>query len=500
MSFRFAGDSEYQTERLTTGETILTLPPSNNLASTSDRRDNRVSKVTGHLRNLNTTFRQNQKVAASPGREKGTGEPHNITNCVSTLTGEVGLLTPLSHTIIDLKFKDRSVVAMSQNNTSNRMSSYVEPTFATDASFDKKYIKNRKGEKPEKPMPMRFNIIHGGVNWTYTYESIIVQGPKSIVAIYMGKNNESNQIERYVVKFQMKYSHQELTKALYSSIKKRYFNMNRGDLLCTRLKPHPLLCKCYGTYILNTEMNKDWSDHEDIDLGNNKPAREIWVIQIFENVEGNDLYTFLTNRSCTDRHVAKVLLQLASDIVEALNKLHKHGVYHGDLKPENVMVCCKDGIKRSMLIDFDFASLISDERLKRGTPRYLSPEYVASYRNEGTPLPELGQLGKEFDMWAVGAVFWSLFYGSTSKFYLTSYTTDQLKEESVRAKSLICLLDEEKYDAYVKKYMTKPVVPTSARLERLIRSLLSWHPADRPTAESTYEKLQTIIAYLINMN
>jgi len=489
MSFHLATNSKLQPGRQSAESSLVLLAAT---PASGTRRHQLRSGVSGRACS-SSTFSQNLKEIATTGRGAGAGELQKLTRIkLSTGEGSTSSITALSNCHSQVLLQDQPVTGMNQNNP-NRISSYQEPTFATDASFDKKLIKNKRGEKPAKPMPLRFVIVHDDVPWTYTYESIIVQGPKSIVAIYTAKSDES-EIERYVVKFQMKYSHQELSKTLYSSIKKRYFNMNRGDLLCTRLKSHPLLCKCYGTFILNTDINKDWSDEEDADLGSDKPAKEIWVIQLFENVEGSDLYTFLTDRACKDRQVPKVLLQLACDIVEAIHKLHKHGVYHGDLKPENVMVCVKDGVKRSMLIDFDFASLITDERLKRGTPRYLSPEYVASYRNEGVPLPELGQQGKEFDMWAVGAVFWNLFYGSTSKFYLTSYTTDQLKEEVVRAKSLLCLLDEDKYEAYLKKYMSKPVIPTSPRLERLIRSLLAWYPSDRPSAELTYEKLQHIMA------
>jgi len=77
---------------------------------------------------------------------------------------------------------------------------------------------------------------------------------------------------------------------------------------------------------------------------------------------------------------------LALQICDALDTMHKHGVVHRDLKPENIMVDDQDRIK---LIDFGIAMKEDARRLTfvdmsatLGTPDYISPEQVKGQRGD----------------------------------------------------------------------------------------------------------------------
>ena len=88
-------------------------------------------------------------------------------------------------------------------------------------------------------------------------------------------------------------------------------------------------------------------------------------------------------------------------IVEAVSYLHKTGVYHRDLKTENVMI---DTNKKIKIIDFGFA--IKAEAMQRlnlfcGTPNYMSPELVLKKEYYGGPS----------DIWALGVMLFVICSG-----------------------------------------------------------------------------------------
>ena len=75
-------------------------------------------------------------------------------------------------------------------------------------------------------------------------------------------------------------------------------------------------------------------------------------------------------------------VRIATDVADALDYAHRHGVIHRDIKPENILL--HDG--RPMVADFGIALAVSaaaggrmtETGLSLGTPHYMSPEQATA--------------------------------------------------------------------------------------------------------------------------
>lgn len=159
----------------------------------------------------------------------------------------------------------------------------------------------------------------------------------------------------------------------------------------------------------------------------------------------------------------KHVVQLVHTLAETLGALHEHGILHGDLKPDNVLL--REG--RPVLIDFGLSikleapagSAIADSPRVSGTPEYLAPE-----RALGRPLTARSEL------YSMGCLFYEL---------LVSHAPFTGASRTIVAHHIA----------------SAPVAP--ARLVRqlprglnaLVLALLAKEPTDRPSVPDVLQEL-----------
>ncbi|MFA5139813.1 MAG: serine/threonine-protein kinase [Elusimicrobiota bacterium] len=121
---------------------------------------------------------------------------------------------------------------------------------------------------------------------------------------------------------------------------------------------------------------------------------------VFEYVDGETLdHALRVNKKLTLPQSLSVLRQAAS----ALDYAHSKKVIHRDLKPSNIMLT-PAGVAR--LMDFGIAYqakktiAMLTKAEKWGTPAFMSPEQ------------ELGEIGRETDIYALGACFYAMLTGT----------------------------------------------------------------------------------------
>jgi tetratricopeptide (TPR) repeat protein len=171
---------------------------------------------------------------------------------------------------------------------------------------------------------------------------------------------------------------------------------------------------------------------------------------VSEFVPGGDLRAQLK----TGRLPAERAIAIARDVLEALAFVHKNGLVHRDLKPDNVWLT-DDG--RAKLGDFGIALVTDRPRLSAtgamlGTPAYMAPEQLQGERVDGRA-----------DLYALGAMLHELVTG-----------------KPVFEGPLMSVLSQQMYGQPTPVSEIEPSVPKG--LETLILHLLAKMPDDRPAS------------------
>ncbi len=142
-------------------------------------------------------------------------------------------------------------------------------------------------------------------------------------------------------------------------------------------------------------------EHKNIIKFKGLHREEEHVYLILEYFHAKNLAYILQKRKekSMDEYTVKIIVK---QVVEALAYCHDRGVYHLDVKPENILVDKNDW--KIKIIDFAFSvKSIDNSRVKRycGTPSYMCPEVLQKESFH----PD------KADVWAVGILAYKLYTG-----------------------------------------------------------------------------------------
>ncbi|XP_036425734.1 myosin light chain kinase, smooth muscle isoform X2 [Colossoma macropomum] len=153
------------------------------------------------------------------------------------------------------------------------------------------------------------------------------------------------------------------------------------------------------------------------------------MVMVMEMISGGELFERIVDEDfeLTEREVIKYMLQ----IIDGVQFIHKQGIVHLDLKPENIMCVNKTGSKIK-LIDFGLARRLEDSgslKVLFGTPEFVAPE-VINYEAISYPT----------DMWSIGVICYILVSG------LSPFMGDNDNETLANVTSATWDFEDEAFD------------------------------------------------------
>jgi eukaryotic-like serine/threonine-protein kinase len=158
------------------------------------------------------------------------------------------------------------------------------------------------------------------------------------------------------------------------------------------------------------------------------------ILPLFDSGEADSylfyVMPFIDGESLRDRLVREKQLpvpdavRIATEVADALDYAHRHGVVHRDIKPENILL--HDG--RALVADFGIAlaaskaggSRMTETGMSLGTPHYMSPEQAMGER----------EITARSDIYALGAVLYEMltaeppFTGATAQAVVARVVTE----------------------------------------------------------------------------
>ena len=169
---------------------------------------------------------------------------------------------------------------------------------------------------------------------------------------------------------------------------------------------------------------------------------------IMNYCKGETLQNIITEKDLTLKDILKYITQIA----KGLEKAHRKGIVHCDIKPTNIIIT-NDGVAK--IVDFGIAKIASEEKLiskdrTSGTIAYMSPEQVSN-----------ATIDTRTDIWSLGVVCYEML------------TKQQPFKDSYNEALMYSIINEDPEPLR----SINPEIPPE--LEKIVLKMLYKNPEDR---------------------
>lgn len=193
-----------------------------------------------------------------------------------------------------------------------------------------------------------------------------------------------------------------------------------------------------------------------------------------------DLYRWYQNNNFNTMQRIHCFHMMFDKLIMALHACHREGIFHGDLKPDNVLYDLHDKI---VLCDFGLSMLIPPDSMQRSTLYTISSSFTKQYRPPEYLVQGSTYYNDKVDIWCIGAILFYLLTGhSLYSIKLPYNTIDTQKRLYTREYNFdICLL---------LNMCNIPICNIHSRHLNILQQMLSVHAMQRPSTEQLLAQLQ----------
>ncbi len=127
-------------------------------------------------------------------------------------------------------------------------------------------------------------------------------------------------------------------------------------------------------------------------------------------VDGNSLHELTRDSKMSPERIVRYIEQIA----RAVDVVHRHGILHGDIKPQNILI--EMATDRPMISDFGLADLDAASTIERnagiaGTPAYMAPELAKAAISGRTTDDVTASRTVSSDVYSLGVTLWAALSG-----------------------------------------------------------------------------------------
>jgi calcium-dependent protein kinase len=120
---------------------------------------------------------------------------------------------------------------------------------------------------------------------------------------------------------------------------------------------------------------------------------------VMEYLQGEDLYKLINKRKYSN-FKEKDAAEIMTYLLKALGFIHKKGLVHRDIKPQNILFSIPGDYKTLKIIDFGLSTSETNKQKQRvGSPYYMAPEIIN------------GKFSSKTDVWSVGVILFVMLTG-----------------------------------------------------------------------------------------
>lgn len=246
-----------------------------------------------------------------------------------------------------------------------------------------------------------------------------------------------------------------------------------------------------GEFVKEVELYSRFSHPNLMSCGNIRLDNSRFVICLPEAKQ--DLYQFLRANTLSPLEMLPRINAILSDVTRGIAYLHRFGVVHADLKPQNVLLY--ENPDRAVLSDFgasQFFESVSDNLLC--TEPFCAPERYLAWQLREPQLVE-----SSMDIWGLGLIVYSMFCGRDLVGWLSqasapaahsSVLPDTCTPEDRKERKRVILLW---YQERLKQFLGLSVFDNTAHTVQLcgdfLRNCLEMNPSRRPSIFSIARRL-----------